>query len=98
MISLNPDGLDIRKLADSVDAAKLAAVPGPFYAAERHTGIRHHHLVDEDHAGVDLIGEAVAFGGIVRPGACSEAETAVVGERDSAVNVFDAENAGHRAK
>src|SRR5580658_5208381 len=82
---LHPNRFDVRELADAVHTAQLTPVPGPFYAAEGHARIRHHHLVDEHHPGIDLIGEAVALGGVVGPCAGAQSEAAVVCEADGFV-------------
>src|SRR5690242_19746935 len=50
------DRFYVYKLADSV-SAQLAPVAGPLHAAKRHTRVRGHHPVDEDHAGFDLLDE-----------------------------------------
>src|SRR5664280_3192324 len=68
------------------------------HAAERNTGIGGDHLVDENHAGLEVTNEAFLFGGNVGPDAGAEAETAVVREADSFVDVFHAEVRGDRAE
>src|SRR5208282_2824959 len=94
---LGPYGLDVGELTNAV-RAKLAAMAGGFDAAEGNAGIGDHHLVDEDHARFELIDENLAFGGIVGPGAGTEAETDVVGNGDGFVNRLHAKEAGDGAE
>src|SRR3984885_11994890 len=94
----DPNRLDVRELAYSVHSAQLTAMTGPFYAAERHARIRHHHLVDEHHPRIDLIGEPLALGGVIRPCARAQPEAAVVGNTDRFRRIFHAKYARHRTE
>src|SRR4051794_21651987 len=91
---LDPDrlGVDERLRAE---ARELAAVAGVLGATERDLGRRLGHLVDVDHAALDLVGEALLLRVVLGPGAAAEAERGVVGDADGVVDVGGAEHQRH---
>src|ERR1700733_2186474 len=68
------------------------------HAAEGNARIGRDHLVDEDHAGLEVANKTFLFGGEVGPDAGTEAETAVVGDADRFIDVFHAEEGGDRSE
>src|SRR5690348_13642407 len=73
----HPYGLDVHELADAEDA-ELAAVAGALHAAEGDARVRGHHRVDEHLTSLQVIAEALALGGVVRPCTRAESEGGVV--------------------
>jgi len=64
-------------------------VAGVLDAAEGHAGIGGDHPVDEDPAGFDFVDEPFSLTVVGGPGTGTEAETAVFGEVDGFVDIFD---------
>src|SRR5262245_30114563 len=79
--SLDPDGLDVHELAQTL-ARELASVAGLLHAAERHAWIALHHRVDERASAFERAGDALATLEILRPDAAAETEHRRVGELD----------------
>src|SRR5262244_3459482 len=77
---------DIRELLDAV-RSKLAAVPGVLDAAEGHTRVRLHRVIDEDDAGLDAPRERFGTVVILAPNTRSQAEGRIVGEARGVVLV-----------
>ena len=79
MSSLNPDGFNVRKFADTVHS-QFAPMARPFYSAKGKPWIGHYHAINENHSGLDIIYEAFPFAIIIGPGAGAQAEPAVIGD------------------
>src|SRR6476659_5689703 len=62
--------------------AELASEAGTLNAPERQLGAVKEDAVDEDHAGLDVVGDAVALLGVGREDVGAEAERRVVGDPD----------------
>src|SRR5215471_17114213 len=78
--------------------AELPSVTGMFYPAERQSGIRHHHFVDEYGAGFNLIYESLLFGRVIRPGTRGKAERRLVGNADCFCNISSRKQHGDGPK
>src|SRR2546426_244991 len=73
-------------------------MPGLLDPAERDTRVRGYHLIDENHAGLELVDEALAFVLIVGPGTRAQPEAGVVSDADRLVQIFHTKQRGHRTK
>src|ERR1700676_653038 len=94
---LNPHSLDIRKLANPV-RSEFTAVSRVLYAAKGQAGIGRNHPVDEHHPCFNFIDEAFALVLVIRPGAGSQPEAAVVRDRNCLVHILGAKYRSHRSK
>ena len=91
---LNPHRLDIRKLANPI-RTKFPAMSRMLYTTEWQTGIGRNHAVDEDHPCFDFIDEALALMLVVRPGAGSQPEAAVIGDGNCLINILGVKYGRH---
>ena len=90
-------GFGIEEFAHA-DGGEFATVAGALDAAEGEARVGGDHGVEEDGAGLDFYGEALAFGVVGGPGGGGEAEGCVVGELDGFVERGDAEEQGDGAE
>src|SRR5947207_15280383 len=90
----NPHRLGVHEFPDSM-LPQLASVARVLDPAERNARVGRHHLVDEHHARVDLISEALTFQGIVSPRALPETEASTVGDLNRLIDFRHAEHARH---
>src|SRR5919198_5669875 len=77
----NRDVLDLEVLLDPLEAA-LAADAGLLDAPERSAGVRHHALVEPDHAALEALDHAQTALQVARVDVGDEAVLRVVGRRD----------------
>src|ERR1700733_12627532 len=84
---LNPHSLDIGKLTNPV-RSKFPAMARMLDSAKRQARIRRNHAIDEHHPGFNFIDEAFSLMLIIRPGAGSQAEAAVVRNRNCLINIL----------
>jgi len=91
------DGFGVEEFAHA-DGGEFAAVAGALDAAEGEAVVAGDDGVEEDGAGLDFDGEALAFSIVGGPGGGGEAEGCVVGEVDGFVEGGDAEEQGDGAE
>src|SRR5258708_13920480 len=80
----NPNRLDVGELPDSV-RTQFPAVARPLHSPKGNARIGRHHSVDEHHSRFQVVDEALAFFGVVRPRAGSQSKAAIVRDTDGAV-------------
>src|SRR5260370_38988515 len=88
---LDPNCLNVHKLADPV-LCTFSSVPRKLDTTERQARVGSHHLVQEDHAGIEFVDEPFGFRRIIGPSARTEPEAAVVRDLDGLIRILDAKN------
>src|SRR3984893_18145312 len=96
-VLLTPDRLYIREFADA-KGAQFAPVSGPLHATEGQPRVGCYHAIDEHHSGFDFVDQALPFFFVIGPGACAQAEAAVIGDENRLIQISRAKYAGYRAK
>lgn len=86
---------DVGEFADP-PRPQFPSVTGLLDPAEGQPWIGRDHAIDEDHSGIEIIDKAVPFFLVPCPGACPQAEAAVIGNRNGFVNVLHSKNGSHR--
>src|SRR6202165_2712040 len=93
----DPDRLDVDEFLDSV-VRQLATVAGPLDPAERQTGVRRDHAVDEHKTGFDPLRHRLGTTDIPGPDVGAQPEVGVVRDAKGILRVLDPDDRGHRAK